>query len=184
MIKLGSDARKQLMELAAVNQLYLEGNIIKVIDSEGDTNFAEYLRIASENDKASRRKRLEVTKQVQAQNKELTSAQEENTKLMEELKVALTAAEKAKESAESDLDLLQKKTQTELIGTIVRVALWVVIGVGLITTGMYGIAMMTGVDTTLVGTAWSNMFGILLTNSFSIIGTIMGVKYATEKDRG
>jgi len=184
MIKLGSDARKQLMELAAANQLYLEGNIIKVIDPEGDTNFTEYLRIASENDKASRRKRLEVTKQVQAQNKELTSAQEENTKLMEELKVALTAAEKAKESAESDLDLLQKKTQTELIGTIVRVALWVVIGVGLITTGMYGIAMITGVDTTLVGTAWSNMFGILLTNSFSIIGTIMGVKYATEKDRG
>lgn len=181
MIKLGSEVRNQLIELAKSNQLYLEGNIIKVIDSEEDSNFKDYLQIASENDKSSRRKRLEITKQIQAQNKELTSAQEENMKLMEELKAALTAAEKAKESAESDLDLLQKKTQTELIGTIVRVALWVVIGVGLITTGMYGIAMITGVDTTLVGTAWSNMFGILLTNSFSIIGTIMGVKYATEK---
>jgi hypothetical protein len=37
-----------------------------------------------------------------------------------------------------------------------------------------------GMDTTLLGNAWTNMFGILLTNSFSIIGTIMGVKYATE----
>jgi hypothetical protein len=26
------------------------------------------------------------------------------------------------------------------------------------------------------------MFGILLTNAFSIVGTIMGVKYATEKE--
>lgn len=41
-------------------------------------------------------------------------------------------------------------------------------------------AMLTGRDTTLLGNTWSNMFGILLTNSFSIIGTIMGVKYASE----
>ncbi len=27
------------------------------------------------------------------------------------------------------------------------------------------------------------MFSILLTNSFSIVGTIMGVKYASDKDR-
>ena len=46
---------------------------------------------------------------------------------------------------------------------------------------MYITALLSGVDTTLLGNAWSNMFGILLTNSFSIIGTIMGVKYATEK---
>jgi hypothetical protein len=27
------------------------------------------------------------------------------------------------------------------------------------------------------------MFGILLTNAFSIVGTIMGVKYASEKPK-
>jgi hypothetical protein len=102
-------------------------------------------------------------------------------KLMDDLKVALDASTHAKEVAEADLDLLQKKTQTELIGTIVRVALWIVVGVGVTTTLIYTIAMITGVDTTLIGNTWSNMFGILLTNSFSIIGTIMGVKYATEK---
>jgi len=180
-IKLGAETRAALLQIAAENQLYLEGNIIKIIDSEGDPLFEKYLKEASENDKSNRRKRLEITKQIQSQNKELVTAQDENMKLMEELKVALEASTHAKESAEADLDLLQKKTQTELIGTIVKVSLWVIIGVGIATTAMYGIGLIAGVDTTLLGNAWSNMFGILLTNSFSIIGTIMGVKYATEK---
>ena len=80
-----------------------------------------------------------------------------------------------------DLDMLQKRTQFELIGLIVKVALIIIIGVGVTTTLLYSVAMLAGEDTTLLGNAWSNMFGILLTNSFSIIGTIMGVKYATEK---
>jgi hypothetical protein len=46
---------------------------------------------------------------------------------------------------------------------------------------MYGLALMSGTDTQIIGSTWSNMFGILLTNAFSIVGTIMGVKYATEK---
>ena len=72
-----------------------------------------------------------------------------------------------------DLELLQQKTQFELVGTIVRIALGVIVGVGIFTTLMYGLAIITGQDT--------QMFGILLTNAFSIVGTIMGVKYATEK---
>jgi hypothetical protein len=67
-----------------------------------------------------------------------------------------------------------------LIGTIVKVALVVIMSVGIITTIMYGIAMFTGKDTQIIGSTWSNMFGILLTNAFSIVGTIMGVKYASE----
>jgi hypothetical protein len=183
MIKLGKEVRKQLMQWRDDKQLYLEGNIIKIIDSEDDNEFADYLKEASDIDKTNRRKRLEITKQIQSQNKELITAQESNIKLMDELKVALDASTHAKEVAEADLDLLQKKTQTELIGTIVKVALWVVIGVGVTTTGMYTLALVTGIDTVLIGTAWSNMFGILLTNSFSIIGTIMGVKYATQQPK-
>ena len=181
MIKLGKSVQKQLIDTCNNNGVCLEGNIIKLIDAEGDVEFTEYLKEASEKDKSSRRKRLEITKQIQLQNKELVMAQEANTELMDDLKVALDASTHAKEAAEADLDLLQKKTQTELIGTIVRVALWIVVGVGVTTTLIYAIAILTGVDTTLIGNTWSNMFGILLTNSFSIIGTIMGVKYATEK---
>jgi lipid II:glycine glycyltransferase (peptidoglycan interpeptide bridge formation enzyme) len=181
MIKLGKNVQKQLIETCNKSGVCLEGNIIKLIDAEGDDNFIEYLKEASEKDKTSRRKRLEITKQIQSQNKELTTAQEANMKLMEDLRVALEASTNAKEAAEADLDLLQKKTQTELIGTIVKVALWIVVGIGVVTTILYGTALMLGANTTLLGNAWSNMFGILLTNSFSIIGTIMGVKYATEK---
>ena len=77
---------------------------------------------------------------------------------------------------------MQKKTQFELIGTIVKVSLFVILGVGVTTTGMYAMAIMSGVDTSIIGSTWSNIIGILLTNAFSIIGTIMGVKYASEKN--
>jgi hypothetical protein len=76
--------------------------------------------------------------------------------------------------------VLQKKTQNELISTIVRVALWVIMGVGIITTGVYVLTLFVGKDTQVISAAWSNIFGILLTNAFSIVGTIMGIKYATE----
>ncbi len=174
--------KKALLELANKKKVFLEGNILKVIKPEaGDKEFIEYIKICKDRDAASRKKRLEVTKKVQRQNKELADAAEENKSLMANLKTALDDAEKLRDEAVEDLDLLQKRTQFELIGLIVKVALVIIIGVGILTTLMYITALLSGVDTTLLGNAWSNMFGILLTNSFSIIGTIMGVKYATEK---
>jgi hypothetical protein len=133
-------------------------------------------------------KNVEESKtQIEEQNTELIKWREENERINEELvqemkksEDARIVAEKAKENAENDLDLMQKKTQFELIGTIVKVALFVILGVGFITTVLYMVAMFTGKDTQIIGSTWSNMFGILLTNAFSIIGTIMGVKYASE----
>lgn len=188
--------REELLKLAK-RRIYLEGNILKVLKAkEGDIEFKNYLEEAKNRDKTSRRKRLEVTKQVQLQNKELVAKQEENDSLMEELQAALKEArnatweaeklkeeaEKGKEEALEDLELMQKRSQFELIGMIVRIALIVICGVGIITTIMYGIALFSGQDTQIIGSTWSNMFGILLTNAFSIVGTIMGVKYASEKD--
>jgi hypothetical protein len=189
--------RDELIKLSKEKKIFLEGNILKVLKAEkGDKEFDDYLSTCKERDTTSRRKRLEVTKQVQKQNKELVKKQEETDDLMVELKDALESAKRSeevanqlKEEAEKgmgkaieDLELIQKKTQFELISTIVRVALVVILSVGVITTVMYGIALMTGQDTQIIGSTWSNMFGILLTNAFSIVGTIMGVKYATEKD--
>jgi hypothetical protein len=188
------DTRNNLLELSK-KKVYLEGNILKVLQADAsDKEFQEYLNICIDKDITSRRKRLDVTKQVQNQNRELIKSQEDNQHLMDDLKNALEEAEKAKleavvakkeaeklrDDAVEDLDTLQKKAQFELIGVIVRVALVIILGVGLITTLLYAIALFSGMDTTLLGNAWTNMFGILLTNSFSIIGTIMGVKYATE----
>ena len=59
-------------------------------------------------------------------------------------------------------------------------ALWVIMGVGVVTTGVYVLTLFVGKDTQVISAAWSNIFGILLTNAFSIVGTIMGIKYATE----
>ena len=94
---------------------------------------------------------------------------------------AKAEAEQAKEHAENDLDLIQKRNQTELISIIVRVALWMIIGVGIITTGVYIVTLAMGKDTQIISSAWANMFGILLTNAFSIVGTIMGIKYASKE---
>jgi hypothetical protein len=208
------NTRELLLQIQKDKRLSLEGNILKVLEAEeGDVEFATYLYEAVNKDKASRKKRLDITKQVQQQNAELLSWQKENQDLTATLQTALNAAEtskeealtakeeadeariladsmrveseKAKDAALNDLDIIQKKSQTELIGTIVKVALAVILSVGVITTIMYAVAMFTDKDTQIIGSTWSNMFGILLTNAFSIVGTIMGVKYASEnKDNG
>ena len=225
-MKIQKSTRDILLEIAKHKRVYVEGNFLKLIEpEEGDEEFEEYLKLCKEKDSTSRRKRLEVTKQVQKQNSELERAQKENKrvnrqlekalneainsaeqskkskeeaeKAKEELEVALqlaeqskeeahklkSEAERAKEVAETDLSLLQKKTQTELMGNIVRVALWVIMGVGFVTTGLYVFVLLLGHDTKIIESTWSNLFGILLTNSFSIIGTIMGVKHANGGDK-
>ena len=123
------------------------------------------------------------------QNIELNEWKSTNIRLTEELRVEMANAERsridaeaAKTNAENDLDLLQKRNQTELISTIVRVALYVIVGVGIITTGVYVFTLVMERDTQVISAAWSNIFGILLTNAFSIIGTIMGIKYATNQN--
>jgi hypothetical protein len=114
------------------------------------------------------------------QNRKLQEALDDAKLAQDEAHSLRIKAENAKEIAETDLSLLQKKTQTELMGNIVRVALWVIMGVGLLTTALYVFVMVRGLDAKIIESTWSNLFGILLTNSFSIIGTIMGVKHATK----
>lgn len=223
-MELNKETKKQLLDLWKKRKISLSGNILKVIDADGDEELKKYLDESIQRDNEVRRKRLDVTKKVQSQNDELIVWKEENEKIQKELldslkkteesmqeserlreeaekakeeaeasmleaqsakeeaEIAREEAENAKNAAENDLDLIQKKTQFELIGTIIRVALWVILGVGVVTTMVYLIALFTGVDTAVIGSTWSNIVGILLTNSFSIVGTIMGVKYASEKE--
>lgn len=176
------NTKSALIELYERDSIGLEGNIIKVIDPKGDKKFQKYLEDVGNNDKVVRKKRLEVTKQIQSQNKELSGWREENQKLMDELKVALKREETAKELVQNDLDILQKKTQFELIGNIVKVALWIIMGVGINVSLFYLMVVMSGKENRIIESTWSNLLSILLTNSFSIIGTVMGIKYATKKD--
>ena len=161
--------RDDLLKLANEKRIYLEGNILKVISAnDGDSEFIEYLNICKNKDKDSRIKRLSVTKQVQAQNKELVAKQRENDALMEELQTALEEAknaeweadklreeaEKGKDKALEDLELMQKKTQFELIGQIVKVALWVILGVGIITTLLFAFTLVTAKANPILESPW------------------------------
>lgn len=181
-MKLSAEIRQQLVSLGNDRNIWMEGSILKLLD-DCDGEFKEYITTAIDKDSERRKKRLEITKQVQEKNKELQEKASENENLMVELKDALESAESAKEAALSDLDVVQKKSQFKLIGNIVRYALWVILGTGIITTALYaGAIYAQSPETTLIGNTWSNLFGILLTNSFSIIGTVMGVKYANKDE--
>jgi hypothetical protein len=193
-----------LMVAASKHGIYLEGKLLRLIDPCGSAAAKTYLAKAISIDRGKRQDRLDFTKPMQVRNEELEKAQNKNGLLMEKLKDALEHAESARAEAEeqrleadvareeaekawqtatNDLDFIQRKTQFQLVGNIVRSALLVIIGVGATTTVLYASSLFIigeGSSTTLLGNTWSNMFGILLTNSFSIIGTIMGVKYATD----
>lgn len=215
-MKFNKETKEELIDLLEKKNIGLEGNILKIIDASDDPDFAKYVEDCKERDKETRKKRLEITKQIQKQNNELISWKDKNIRIQEELVTSLdetklakeeaeearieaeklkeeaekarieaekarVEAENAKNEAQNDLDTMQKKAQFELIGTIVKVALWVIISVGIITTAVFIISLLTNRDTAIVGSTWSNIVGILLTNAFSIVGTIMGVKYASEK---
>lgn len=223
MIRLTAQTKKQLIDLYKSSNVTLEGNIIKLIDYESDNEFKEYLDACLEKDKSNRKRRLDITKQIQTKNNELVTLNEENQRILVELQETLTSveesksqieaqnielvewkknnetlteqlktemlnserarldAESAKQNAENDLDILQKRTQFQLINSIVKIALLIIISVGFMTTAMYITAIYTNKDTQIIGSTWSNMLGILLTNAFSIVGTIMGIKYASKE---
>ena len=157
---------------------------------------SELERAQKENKRVNRQLEKALNEAIDSAEQSKKSKEEAET-AKEELEVALQLAEQskeeahklkseaehAKEVAETDLSLLQKKTQTELMGSIVRVALWVIMGVGFVTTGLYVFVLLLGHDSKIIESTWSNLFGILLTNSFSIIGTIMGVKHANGGDK-
>jgi uncharacterized protein YhaN len=225
MIKIDKNTKSQLLELYKTKKISLEGNILKVIDSDGDSDFDKYIQESTEKDKDNRRKRLDVTRQVQSQNADLTKWKKENERVNSQLTRALEEAEEsnkamlcakqeaenaldeaekarleaenarieaekarqeaeaAKNSAVNDLELMQKKTQFELIGNIVKVALWVILGVGITVTIVYVVSLFAGFNTDVVGSSWVNIMSILLTNAFSIIGTLMGMKTASDNNK-
>ncbi len=95
MITLTEDIEEQFIQYGQSKGVMLEGNIIKVMNPANPT-FKEYLETAQSKDAENRKKRLQITKELQDKNKELTEKQNENDALMDQLKVALEKAEQAK----------------------------------------------------------------------------------------
>jgi methyl-accepting chemotaxis protein len=147
--------------------IYLQASYNPVFDSKG--NVTNVIKIATD-----------VTEAINSKNKIDTLSKDLQIELDNSKKLK-DAIEVEKNAALNDLDVVMKKSQSELIKTIVKVALAVIVGVGVVTTVLYWMAMLTGKDTQIIGSTWSNMFSVLLTNAFSIVGTIMGIKYATQE---
>jgi methyl-accepting chemotaxis protein len=146
--------------------IYLQATYNPIIDDSG--TITKIMKIATD-----------ITQTILSKNKiqelsEVVKAELENSNKLRE------AIEIEKDAAVNDLDATIKKSQNELIKTIVKSALFVIMSVGFITTIMYSFAILSNKDTQIIGSTWSNMFSVLLTNAFSIVGTIMGIKYATQ----
>jgi PAS domain S-box-containing protein len=148
--------------------IYLQATYNPILDEKG--NITKIMKIATD-----------ITENVVNKNK--------ITLLSEELQIELDKSRKLKDAIEiekdnalNDLDVIMKKSQSELIKVIVKCALAVIIGVGVVTTTLYWAAIITNKETQIIGSTWSNMFSVLLTNAFSIVGTIMGIKYATQEN--
>ena len=146
--------------------IYLQATYNPVFDSKG--NITNVVKIATDVTEA-----VNAKKKIDELTQNLTVELENSQKLK-------NAIELEKDAALNDLDVVLKKSQNELIKIIVKCALAVIVGVGLVTTGLYWMAIITNQDTQIIGSTWSNMFSVLLTNAFSIVGTIMGIKYATQ----
>jgi methyl-accepting chemotaxis protein len=149
--------------------VYLQASYNPVLDSKG--NITDVVKIATDVTDA-----INNEKKIEDLSKNLQIELENSEKLK-------NAIEIEKDAALNDLDVIMKKSQGELIKIIVKVALAVIVGVGVVTTVLYWAAIITGQDTQIIGSTWSNMFSVLLTNAFSIVGTIMGIKYATQDSK-
>lgn len=146
--------------------IYLQATYNPIFDEDGV--ITKVMKIATD-----------ITETVVNKNKidELSKTLQKELDNSNKLRLAI---EIEKNAALEDLDATLKKSQNELIKTIVKSALFVIMSVGFITTLMYSFAILSNKDTQIIGSTWSNMFSVLLTNAFSIVGTIMGIKYATQ----
>jgi PAS domain S-box-containing protein len=149
--------------------IYLQATYNPIFDESG--KITKIMKVATDITEIVNSKR-----EIDNLSKKLQSELENSNKLKDAIEIE-------KDAALTDLDATIKKSQSELIKVIVKVALAVIVGVGTVTTILYWLAMITGKDTQIIGSTWSNMFSVLLTNAFSIVGTIMGIKYATQDDK-
>jgi methyl-accepting chemotaxis protein len=147
--------------------IYLQASYNPILDSKG--NITDVVKIATDVTESVNNK-----KEIDSLSKNLQIELDNSRKLKDSIEIE-------KNAALNDLDVMMKKSQSELIKVIVKCALAVIIGVGVVTTCLYWLAMVTGKETQIIGSTWSNMFSVLLTNAFSIVGTIMGIKYATQE---
>jgi hypothetical protein len=147
----------------------LQATYNPIFDEDG--NITKIMKIATDISQmvVSKKKIDELSANLQAE-------LENSNKLKEAIEIE-------KDAALNDLDASIKKSQNELIKVIVKSALFVIMSVGFITTIMYSFAILSDKDTQIIGSTWSNMFSVLLTNAFSIVGTIMGIKYATSDNQ-
>lgn len=110
-LSFSSETKQALITIARETQVYLDGNILKLINPGDDPDFLEYYAEAVRRDKLARQRRLAITKQIQHQNKELIYHNGQNRLLNDEFTRALEEQKKSGEKLKATLSKLEKQNK-------------------------------------------------------------------------
>lgn len=159
--------------------IYLEGALLKVISKSNtlrDEDWIGYLKLASERDEIKSRERVELTQEALNQKSELERAHKKIKQQYELLKTEKAKVEDDVCNLEKNLKVLREKNQLKIMNNVVNICLRIIIGIGVSCSLILIIMLICGNQSDLVESTWSQSILLMLSNSFSIIATIQGVK--------
>ena len=104
------DTVKEAILKAKAKKVYIEGNFVKLLEDSSDPAVKAYIEECKRKDITARKKRLQITKQVQKQNRELEEAAVIKEALVLELQNSLEETKKLRDEALEDLEVMQKRT--------------------------------------------------------------------------
>jgi hypothetical protein len=159
--------------------IYLEGALLKVVirgNTLDDSDWIEYLKVASSRDEIKSSERVELTQEALNQKSELERAHKKIKQQYELLKKEKAKVEDDVCTLEKNLKVLREKNQLKLMNNVVNICLRIIIGIGLSCSIILVVMILFGKQSDLVESTWSQSILLMLSNSFSIIATIQGVK--------
>lgn len=159
--------------------IYLEGALLKVLTKENklsDDDWIEYLKIANDRDENKSKERVELTHEALNQKTELERA---HKKIKQQYKLLKEEKEKVEDNVctlENDLKILREKNQLRILNHVVNICLRIIIGIGFSCSIILVVMLLFGKQSDLIESTWSQSILLMLSNAFSIIATIQGVK--------
>ena len=163
--------------------VYLEGALLKVISKSNtlrDEDWLEYLELAHDRDDIKSKERVELTQEALNQKTELEKAHKKIKQQYELLKKEKAKVEDDVCTLEKNLKVLREKNQLKIMNNVVNICLRIIIGIGVSCSLILVFMLFFGKQSDLVESTWSQSILLMLSNSFSIIATIQGVKSIKE----
>lgn len=185
-IKLPSEFLEKLITLSKSN-VYLEGQLLKFIDTS--TLKGEELVYIDTASKLYKEKLLKIgnfqnaAAQQEKTNEQLALLNKELASSKIELELALKESQEAKHTAENELDILQKKTETQSRSFVIKFSLVLIGSILTASSILYIIVVLVGnhQEASILGNLVATLFVAGLSSAFGQIAVILGLKESERK---